>query len=137
MKDRLTSWNSKQNYAYIKGYTPSSMYLTDDAIKRIQAVVNRLAYYEDMEEQGKISPLPCNVNDTVYLPWNYRGLKGIALLTVTHIIFDRDDSYIKTDFDTDDNEYYNLFNGGKFYFSEIGTLIFLNEEDAKMALADL
>ena len=137
MKDRLTGWNTKGNYAYIKGYTPSSMYLTDDVIEKIQAVVNRLAYYEDREEQGEISPLPCNVGDIVYLPWNYKGIKNVAYLTVTHIIFDRNDSYIKTDFDSDDEEYYNLMNGGKFYFGEIGTLVFLNEEDARAALIEL
>lgn len=137
MKERLTGWSTKGNYAYIKGYIPSSMYLTDDTIEKVQAVVNRLAYYEDMEEQGVISPLPCNVGDMVYLPWNYNGTKGIAYLTVTHIIFDRKDSYIKTDLDTDDEGYYNLVNGGKFYFGEIGTLVFLNEDDAKAALIEL
>lgn len=89
------------------------------------------------EFKSQYIKLPCNVGDIVYLPWNYKGIKGVAYLTVTHIIFDRNDSYIKTDFDSDDEEYYNLFNGGKFYFSEIGTLVFTNEDEAKVALSEL
>lgn len=32
----------------------------------IQEVLNKLKYYEDLEEQGRLIELPCKVGDTVY-----------------------------------------------------------------------
>ena len=32
------------------------------------AAIDKLAYYEDLEEQGKLAILPCKIGDTVYQP---------------------------------------------------------------------
>ena len=32
-------------------------------------IINKLAHYEDMEEQGRLIELPCAVGDTVYELW--------------------------------------------------------------------
>lgn len=77
---------------------------------------------------------PCKVGDTIYMPWEYKGIECVALLTATHIIIDREDSYIKTDFDTDDNDYWELCNGGKFYFGELNKRFFLTKEEAEHEL---
>lgn len=98
---------------------------------------NKNGFCGKFSSKSQYIKLPCSVGDIVYLPWNYKGIKNIAYLMVTHIIFDREDSYIKTYLNTDDEEFYDLMNGGKFYFSEIGTLVFLNEEDAREALIEL
>nr|DAT33290.1 MAG TPA: hypothetical protein [Caudoviricetes sp.] len=40
---------------------------------RLKAMVNRLAKFEDLEEQGLLVRLPCKVGDTVYKLWYYDG----------------------------------------------------------------
>lgn len=86
-------------------------------------------------KNGVIVP-PCKVGDTVYIPWMYDGTKGIAFFEVTHIIIDRNKSYIKTNFTTDDEGFYELYNGGKFVFDEIGKTFFLTCEEAEQALKE-
>ena len=38
-----------------------------DEFNRVTDALNRLADYEDLEEQGKLLELPCAVGDTVYV----------------------------------------------------------------------
>lgn len=40
---------------------------------RLKAMVNRLAKFEDLEEQGLLVRLPCKVGDMVYKLWYYDG----------------------------------------------------------------
>lgn len=40
--------------------------MLDPAHTRVIRAIDRLAYYEDMEEQGRLVVLPCKVGDTVY-----------------------------------------------------------------------
>lgn len=40
---------------------------------RLKAMVNRLAKFEDLEEQGVLVRLPCKVGDMVYKLWYYDG----------------------------------------------------------------
>lgn len=75
--------------------------------------------------------LSCAVGDTVYMPWEFDGAKGVAFLTVTHIIFDTLHAYIKTDLISDCDEYLAAYNYGKFKFSDFGKTVFLTKEDAK------
>lgn len=76
---------------------------------------------------------PCKVGDTVYMPWEWNGTKGIASLEVTHIIIDGLHAYIKTNFYTDDEDYYNAYGCGRFSFDEFGEIVFLNHEEAEKA----
>lgn len=45
---------------------------TEDGYERVsiwtknQQLIDKLAYYEDLEEQGRLVILPCKVGDTVY-----------------------------------------------------------------------
>ena len=45
---------------------------TEDGYERVsiwtknQQLIDKLAYYEDLEEQGRLIKLPCKVGDTVY-----------------------------------------------------------------------
>jgi hypothetical protein len=84
---------------------------------------------------GVIVP-PCKVGQTIYMPWEYGGTKGIAFLDVTFIIFDSKKPYIKTDFDTDDNGFWKLCNGGVFYFDDFGKTVFLTKEQVEQALRE-
>ncbi len=101
-------------------------------------IIDKLAEYEDLEEQGKLLKLPCAVGDTV---WD--------------IDFGRPCSYEVTGFsfgsmNDDDWEeerildqvvvYYTNSNGsitGTFAVSEIGKTVFLTREEAEAALKEL
>lgn len=84
---------------------------------------------------GVIVP-PCKVGDDVYIPWHYNGISGIAYFKVTHIIMDCKKSYVKTDFVTDDEGFWDLCNGGKFNFDDFGKTIFLTKKEAEKALKE-
>ena len=78
---------------------------------------------------------PCKVGDTVWMPWEWNGAKGIACLKVTTIsnIFGFGWS-IGTDFDTDDEGYADKYKCGRFEFEDIGKTVFLTREEAEKAL---
>lgn len=91
------------------------------------------AVAEKLTSEGVIVP-PCKVGQTVYMPWKWNGVKAIAYLTVTHIFFDRSKSYVKTDFNTDDEDYWSAYNCGEFDFSDFGKTVFLTREEAERVL---
>lgn len=85
-------------------------------------------------EDGYLVELPCRVGDTVYMPWEYKGISGVAILTVTHVIIDKVHSYIRTDFSSDCEEYKQAYNYGKFDFREFGKKVFTKKDEAEKAL---
>lgn len=84
---------------------------------------------------GVIVP-PCNVGDLLYMPWEYDGNSGVALLSVTYMVIDKDELRIMTDFSTDDDVYYDLYFGGKFVPSDFGKTVFLSREEAEQKLKE-
>ena len=86
-------------------------------------------------ENGVIVP-PCKVGDLIYMPWEYGGTSGVALLGVTHMVVDKGELRIMTDFSSDDEEYFDLYFGGKFVISDFGKTVFLTREEAEKALAE-
>ena len=126
--------------------------MTDRDIQRdrliellMNGIVNNLGtvFQENVEPiadyliaNGVIVP-PCKVGDTVYMPWEYGGTRGVAFFDVTFIIFDSQKPYIKTDFDTDDNGFLELCNDGVFYFDDFGKTVFLTKEEAEEKLKEL
>ena len=85
---------------------------------------------------GVIVPPISIVGQTVYVPWIYGGTKGVAFFEVTHIIIDNSKSYIRTNFDTDDEGFWEEFNGGQFVFEDFGKTVFLTHEAAEKALEE-
>lgn len=82
---------------------------------------------------GVIVP-PCKVGDTVFMPWEYKGVSGVAILTVTHVIIDHIHSYIRTDLQSDSEEYIQKYNYGRFDFKQFGKDIFTSQKEAEQAL---
>ena len=76
--------------------------------------------------------LPCKIGDTLYMPWEWNGQKGIACLTVTVLscIVGLGWSF-GTDFDTDDEDYYEAYNCGSFKLTDFGKIVFLSQEEAE------
>ena len=93
-------------------------------------VINKLAKYEDLEEQGLFLKLPCKVGDTVWY------------------IDDDDDDYplelLVTKIEVEENGYLRYHarekdNCGKIGFikDDIGKTVFLTKEEAEQALAEM
>lgn len=86
---------------------------------------------------GVIVP-PCKVGDTVYMPWVWSGeTRGVAILTVTHVIIDELHSYIRTNLNSDSAKFMNAYNYGKFDFKQFGEKVFTSKQEAAKALEKL
>lgn len=99
----------------------------------------RLGELEDKIEQGLLFELPCKVGDTVYMPWEYDGVSGVAELTVNDIFLDLNigSSSIQTNLESDVAEYMRRYRYGLFEFNEVGKKIFLTKEEAEARLQEL
>lgn len=98
--------------------------------------IEKLAEYEDAEEQGLLLRLPCKVGDKVYqisenfiepctvetiFLGNYRDRNG-NWCNMAEIHYDRDDCpYVSTE----------------MYFTDIGETVFLTETEAEAKLAEM
>lgn len=87
-------------------------------------------------EQGVIVT-PCNVGDTVYIPWHWNNRNGIAFAEVEEIkIYDSNNHYMfLIDLQSDDEEFNQSFGGWKIGKS-IGETVFLTREEAEKALKE-
>ena len=90
----------------------------------------KLASYEDAEEQGLLLMLPCNVGDTVYLVQKYHK-PSLYELKVIDIIL-RDNEFYFDLVDICDEEYSTPISTDDF-----GKCVFLTREEAEKALADM
>lgn len=87
------------------------------------ALINKLAAYEDAEEQGRLVILPCKVGDTVFLIEGHSVYKSQVDMITLHDACNG--LWLEGTF--------NRF--GLVYFSgEIGRNIFLTREEAEAAL---
>ena len=96
-----------------------------------QKCMERLAEYEDLEEQGKLLKLPCTVGDTV------------------HIIDDIENEFERTSIVTgieieEENEVYIMVSDGfqsgsssSFGVDDFGKTVFLTREEAEATLEEL
>lgn len=97
-------------------------------------VLQKLAEYEDLEEQGKLPRLPCAVGDTVYTNdsmrgWYFRKSDRPYKAKVVFIGVNGGDGFINID----------LGKGLQlqFDFSDFGKTVFLTKEEAKFALKEV
>ena len=75
--------------------------------------------------------LPCRVGDTLYMPWECDGVKGIEELHVLSIILDETGKVIDTDLKVNDLDLYQRYKCGMFDFNDIGKLIFYTKIEAE------
>lgn len=92
-----------------------------------QSVIDRLAAYEDAEEQGRLIVLPCKVGDTVYYAYDHRFVTEQKISRVSYT------TGIGFEFFCDYNRYTRDY---EFYFTpeSIGHKVFFNREEAEAAL---
>lgn len=91
--------------------------------------IDKLAHYEDLEEQGRLIELPCTVGDTVYEVQKIR--KRIQEYTVTYVNYDNHSLYYGWRVKDGKGIYSNLNGFNEF---AIGKTVFLNREAAEAKL---
>ena len=103
----------------------------------ISEAINKLAEYEDLEEQGLLLRLPCKVGDTV---WDNDYGKPCAY-TITGFSFGTGEDYIDEPVSLREVVcYYSNYSGsitGSFAVSEIGKTLFLTKEEAEHKLKEM
>lgn len=101
---------------------------------KTRMILQKLAEYEDLEEQGRLIKLPCKVGDII---WNNDFGKPCAY-RITGFSFGEADGYIDDPVITDDIVYYySNYNGsimGSFAMNEIGKSLFLTKSEAEAKL---
>lgn len=102
----------------------------------LYTAIEKLATYEDLEEQGLLVRLPCKVGDTVWdNDFGYPELYEIKAFSYGYC-----DSYVEPDIEDEIIFYYENYNGsitGAFPMSEIGKTVFLTREDAEKKLEEI
>lgn len=86
----------------------------------------RLKYYEDLEEQGKLLKLPCKVGDTLYTV-NRGEIISMVVCEISVFSLISDDVQIKC---TESSSYGFLHYSAK----NIGDIVFLSRDEAETAL---
>ena len=84
----------------------------------LQALINKLAAYEDAEEQGLLLRLPCKVGDTIYIVFHNHT---IGKSTVVSFKMIAEGWAVKT-------------NDWSYLFTEFGKSVFLSLEEAEAKL---
>lgn len=107
---------------------------TEDGYERVsiwtknQQLIDKLAYYEDLEEQGRLVILPCKVGDTVY------GISMGKLISLTvneiSIFYMKSERVINVKCQNND-EFRN------YVEREFGKTVFLTESEAEAKLKEL
>ena len=101
-------------------FTPDSIYPQSKNVFLVGEAVDKLAAYEDAEEQGLLLRLSCNTGDAVYLPLS--SLRNPVEFTIEKIEIYKDEIIYVDDADNEWNE------------SDFGKTIFITKEEAKAAL---
>ena len=129
MAERLTMTSDKGGVALT-----FDLYITcrPSEAQKILKLAEKLKYYEDLEEQGRLIELPCAVGDTVYEVQEIR--KRIQEYTVISIHYSHSSILIGWEI-KDGNGIYSNLNG--FEASAIGKTVFLTKEEAEAKLIEL
>ena len=124
MMDRLTKMNKFPN--------GDKEYVVDTKLASNREAIQRLAYFEDLEEQGLLIKLPCRVGDKIW--W----LNGKIVMESEVISFRVDEdgvSYIHTKYLH--NKEKDRWYGCNLDFLNFGKTVFLTREEAELKLKEI
>lgn len=96
----------------------------DEMYKIMMHLAERLAYYEDLDDQGKLIIQPCKVGDTLYCDGKHFATcheDELHHFTVSDIV-------------TEIRHYFHGETDYYFDFADVGKTVFLTEKEAKDAL---
>ena len=113
--------------AFINPDDAEGLYNLRDIVKHgsdelLYEIANRLAEYEDMEEQGLLVRLPCKVGDTIYRCGD--PIKKIYEWQIAYVEVYEDETVFVDDSDN------------TFVEADIGKTVFLTREEAEKALEE-
>lgn len=127
-----------------KGITGIKVFESENKIPLVKVLsgeylypaIEKLAEYEDLEEQGLLVRLPCKVGDTVWdNDFGYPEPYEIKAFSYGYC-----DSYVEPDIEDEIIFYYENSIGsvtGAFPMSELGKTVFLTREEAKKKLEEM
>lgn len=125
--DRLTKRGHKK-LALLIGTSCSYGHMSydcqlEEGNELLKSALDKLAMYEDLEEQGRLLKLPCKIGDTV---WNYSCF-GLRDYKVTYMGFDKDGLLY---FDCESGITYSF----RCYLKDFKDKIFLTKSEAEAKL---
>ena len=126
--ERLT-YRIINDKAYLLNGTDAKWRKTE-AYDVIDKAIQKLAKYEDLEEKGLLSELPCKIGQEVYTNtsmqgWYMRKNNRPYKAKIVFIGINEVDNFMNVMFENG-----NML---QFPFSQIGKTVFLTEEEAKQA----
>lgn len=132
-KMRLTKKRADNGRYYLSGLAEVlNSYPKGYGLIQVGHAVDKLAEYEDLEEQSRLLKLPCAVGDEFYCIWRNKGQNPIQKMQVKKIeTHERKGIVIQMEF---------VRNRGclfKFYEDDFGKTVFLTGEEAEAALKEL
>lgn len=100
--------------------------------------IDKLARYEDAEEQGRLIVLPCKVGDTVWtnLAWTGWYLRENKKPYAANVVFIGLNDSEKMGYGIINVSYNKGKHMMQFSFADIGKTVFLTREEAKAALKE-
>lgn len=130
---RLTKKRADNGKYYLSGLAEiSNSYHEGYGRIQVGCAVEKLAEYEDLEEQNRLIKLPCAVGDEFYCIWRNKGQNPIQKMQVKKIeIHERKGIVIQMEF---------VGNRGclfRFYEDDFGKTVFLTREEAETTLKEL
>lgn len=135
--ERLTKTISCQDEARLYDISNELFGLNISRADKTRMILEKLAEYEDLEEQGRLIKLPCKVGDTV---WDNDYGRPCAY-TITAFSFSECEEYICEPVTTKEVVFYYTNSSGSitgsFAESEIGKSVFLNKSEAEEKLKEL
>lgn len=118
---RLTKKREDNGRYYLSGLAEvSNRYPKGYGRIQVGHAVEKLAEYEDLEEQGKLLKLPCAVGDTIYT-----------------IYSDEDSSFIEESKAVEVSTHRVWIDSAYFDYDDFGKTVFLTREEAEAALKEM
>ena len=99
----------------------------------IYQAIQKLAHYEDLDEQGLLLQLPCKVGDTIYV----NGILGVGKYRVIRVDYHSNLATKRSEFYIEALLVSNPENSIGFYDKEIGKTVFLTQEEAERKLKEM
>lgn len=95
------------------------------------AEADKLAHYEDLEDEGRLIELPCAVGDTIYIPNEIFPAEIEEIRVTPQGTFVE---YVQYDKGYEETE---VWDEGSFCIEDIGKTVFLTSEEAEAKLAEM
>ena len=136
--DRLTKVMLCNDGNKLYDYSNEVVKNVKDFSSRLELMFEKLAAYEDLEEQGRLLKLPCKVGNMLYYPEkNFANVVIPIRLNRIHISFDGIDTY-SCQFDCCSfDSWGDVYEEYEFDANDLGKSVFLTEEEAKAKLKEL